>query len=161
MKSLVLRLLHRPAVLTRLLWPPNALLLSRILWFGLVSRRTLRLGLRELQASLEPKVNPGSPDPIKVQRIVRYTDYLLGGRGPLPRMTCMRRALTLYYFLRREGVKLDICFGVASIERGLEGHCWLMQDGHPFLEKGDPISTFTPILSSNMLLTSSRSDKET
>ena len=61
---------------------------------------------------------------LKVDRIIRYTEALLVGRGPFPRRTCLRGAVTLYYFLTREGLDMGICFGAARSREGLIGHCW-------------------------------------
>ncbi len=141
------KLLHRAAPLRELWWPPSAFLFVRLLLFIAVSPLLLRVNLPRLLAFLEPRALSTDPDPVKVDRIIRYTDALLVGRGPLPRRSCFRRAVTLYYFLRREGMQLGICFGVSRSGEGLTGHCWLVRDGEPFLEKGDPLSTFIPMYS--------------
>ena len=141
------KLLHRAALLRELWWPPSAFLFARLLLFIAVSPILLRVNLPRLLAFLEPRALSTDPDPVKVDRIIRYTDALLVGRGPLPRRSCLRRAVTLYYFLRREGMQLGICFGVSPSGEDLAGHCWLVRDGEPFLEEGDPLSTFIPMYS--------------
>ena len=149
------RLLHRAAPLRELWWPPSAFLFLRLLLFIAVSPLLLRVNLPRLLALLEPRALSTGWDPLKVERIIRYTDALLVGRGPLPRQSCFRRAVTLYYFLRREGMELGICFGVSPSAEGLAGHCWLVKDGEPYLERGDPRAVFTPTYSFPQRLESS------
>ena len=131
--------LRRSPVVRELGRPSNALLFARILGFTAVSPLLLRIKPPRLLSILEPKRSTKRPAPPRLDRIVRYTDALL------PRRTCMRSAITLYYFLRREGMQLGICFGVALEKGSLRGHCWLVKDGQPFLEREDPLPTFTPI----------------
>ena len=139
------KLLHRAALLRELRWPPSAFLFVRLLLFIAVSPLMLRVKLPRLLALLEPRSPSKDPDSLRVDRIIRYTDALLPGRGPFPRRSCFRRAVTLYYFLRREGIELGICFGVSPSAEGLTGHCWLVRDGEPFLERDDPRAVFTPM----------------
>ena len=141
------KLLHRAAPVKELWWPPSAFLFLRVLLFIAVSPLLLRVKLPRLLAFLEPRAPSKDSDPVKVDRIIRYTDALLPGRGPFPRRSCFRRAVTLYYFLSREGMELGICFGVSPSGESLAGHCWLVRDGEPFLEKGDPLSKFIPMYS--------------
>jgi hypothetical protein len=45
--------------------------------------------------------------------------------------------LTLYYFLRRAGLDVVLCFGARWRDKQKEqltGHCWLERGGKPFLE---------------------------
>jgi hypothetical protein len=46
--------------------------------------------------------------------------------------------LTRYYFLRRVGMDVSLCFGMGRHDKGFMGHCWLVKDGEPFLEVEDP-----------------------
>ena len=155
------KLLHRAAPVKELWWPPSAFLFLRVLLFIAVSPLLLRVKLPRLLAFLEPRAPSKDSDPVKVDRIIRYTDALLPGRGPFPRRSCYfpsflaggrsraaaAFAVTLYYFLSREGMELGICFGVSPSGESLAGHCWLVRDGEPFLEKGDPLSKFIPMYS--------------
>jgi len=110
-----------------------------------VSPILVRMQLPRLLPALEPRELPRDADSRKVARIIRYTDALTFSRLPLLRRSCMHRAVTLYYFLRREGVDLSVHFGVARVDQDLGGHCWLMKDGEPYLENEDPRRTFTPM----------------
>jgi hypothetical protein len=56
---------------------------------------------------------------------------------------CTVRGLTLYYFLRRAGVAVNLCYGVALVQGRLVGHCWLERAGEPFLERPRQLR-FTP-----------------
>ena len=127
--------------------PSNALLFMRILGLIVLSPALVRLSPPRLFSFLEPKSTGKTPVRSQEERIVRYTDALLANRGPLPHRSCLRRAIMLYYFLSREGAKLEVCFGVAPSNGDLGGHCWLVRDGEPFLESGDPLATFTPVYS--------------
>ena len=135
----------RAALVDELWRPSNALLFMRILGLIVLSPVLLRLSLPRLFRLLEPKSTGKTPARPRQERIVRYTEALLSHRGPLPRRSCLRRAITLYYFLSREGAQLEVCFGVAPSNGNLDGHCWLVRDGEPFLESGDPLATFTPM----------------
>lgn len=75
-------------------------------------------------------------------RIIKFTDYLLGRNFCIYRKTCLKRSLVLYHFLRPEVRELGICFGVKARKdavrdkrRGLDGHAWLIRKGEVFLEE--------------------------
>jgi hypothetical protein len=59
------------------------------------------------------------------------------------RTGCLTRGITLFWFLRRAGVDVELTFGVDPVALDGEGHCWLTLDGEPFLEKVDPRARFT------------------
>jgi hypothetical protein len=61
---------------------------------------------------------------------------------PLVRGGCQTRAITLYWFLRRGGYPVELCFGVEPLHAGASGHCWLELGGEPFLERVDPRPQF-------------------
>jgi hypothetical protein len=75
--------------------------------------------------------------------IIKYTDYLLSRNFFVYKSTCLRRSLVLFYFLRRIGIDVHICFGVrqkknlidTEAKQELEGHAWLMYNGNMFQEK--------------------------
>ena len=84
----------------------------------------------------------------KKEQIIRCVEIVRAVGGPLVRPQCLVRATTLYYFLRRAGMDLTLCFGAAWKEgQPVEaaGHCWLIKDGEPFLEERDPRASFLPI----------------
>jgi hypothetical protein len=94
--------------------------------------------LPRLRALLGTKRSPPSYDPLLVQRIIENVDNVLPVGWPLIRSRCLTRGLTLYYFLRRAGLGVGLCFGVEEFEERLAGHCWLIKDGKPFCEPKDP-----------------------
>ena len=76
-------------------------------------------------------------------KIVKFTDYVLGHDFWIYRRTCLKRSLVLYHFLRRFDINVHVCFGVRYNEnvpdkeegKKLEGHAWLLYKGNIFLEK--------------------------
>ncbi len=72
-----------------------------------------------------------------VDRVTRWGHGLTGG--------CLVRGMTLYYFLRRMSYDVTLQFGVGEVSGRIQGHCWLLLDGEPFLEKCDPRDLFGEI----------------
>ena len=78
-----------------------------------------------------------------IEKIVKYTDYILGYNWLAYKNTCLTRSLVLYHFLRKHGIEVQICLGVkkgeslgeVDSEKILQGHAWLTYDGNIFLEK--------------------------
>ena len=76
-------------------------------------------------------------------KIVKFTDYILGRNFFMYKSTCLKRSLVLYYFLRKSGINVHICFGVKyndklsdkEAKEKLEGHAWLLYQGDIFLER--------------------------
>jgi hypothetical protein len=75
-------------------------------------------------------------------RMVHIVDSVLARGGGLIRQNCLTRGLTRYYFLRRAGVDVCLCFGIGNIGGTVVGHCWLVQNGEPVLEGRDPRLAF-------------------
>jgi len=81
-------------------------------------------------------------DPL-IEKVVKYTDYILGYNWLVYKKTCLTRSLVLYHFLRKYGIEVHICLGVkkgesfgeVDSEKILQGHAWLTYDGNIFLEK--------------------------
>jgi hypothetical protein len=87
-------------------------------------------------------------DSIKGEQIIRCVEIAMTTGQPLVRARCLVRAVTLFYFLRRAGMDLTLCFGAALKEGRLveaAGHCWLIKNGQPYLEERDPSVNFVPI----------------
>ena len=104
------------------------------------------LSLSRLMRILTPadKTVPNHMDLEKRKdKIVKYTDYILGRHFWIYKSICLKRSLILYHFLRQLGIKVHICFGVKYNEaltdkeakKKLEGHAWLLYKGDIFLEK--------------------------
>jgi hypothetical protein len=105
----------------------------------------LRLKLPRLASLLEPKRPPSPPARAEVHTIVRAVDAVLRVGKPLVRPGCLTRGVTLYYFLRRVGLEITLCFGLGHHGGAFVGHCWLVKDGEPFLEATDPRPLFTAV----------------
>lgn len=69
-------------------------------------------------------------------KVVKFTDYILGWNSLRGKNTCLKRALVLYYFLRKWGRDVQVCFGVRYVtHKRLDGHAWLLYQGDFFLER--------------------------
>jgi hypothetical protein len=65
---------------------------------------------------------------------------------PVVKSGCLTRGVTLYWFLRRAGLDVELRFGLDPSEaEDTEGHCWLALDGEPFLERVDPRPRFVEL----------------
>jgi hypothetical protein len=111
--------------------------------FALCVPFLLRLKLSTLQRLLEPAKPSPPPAPLRVQQISASVDQVMRFAQPLFRSICLTRGTTLYYFLRRAGLNVSLCFGIGNIRGQFIGHCWLVQDGAPFLESFDPQAYYT------------------
>jgi len=84
-------------------------------------------------------------DPL-IEKIAKYTDYILGYHWLVYKKTCLKRSLVLYYFFRKYGFNVQFCMGIRfdkmlTINQGgrkLIGHAWIRYDGKIFMEK-EPI----------------------
>jgi Transglutaminase-like superfamily len=127
---------------------------------AVAARWLARLDLQRLQRCLEPSsrsIHSSSADPGQVvEALGRRVDQVIRWGRPLVRPGCLTRGITGYYMLRRAGLDVALCFGIAPV-RGPEviGHCWLMLGGEPVLEATDPRSAYTEMtrLSSRGLIT--------
>lgn len=120
-------------------------LLVRITAFTAIVPLLMRLPIRKLEALLEPACPDREIDLARAERIIRHTDFVCQkGRRLIARL-CLTRGLTLFYFLRRTGVNATLVFGAGDVRGDFAGHCWLVRNGEPYLEKVDPKILFTPI----------------
>jgi hypothetical protein len=125
----------------------RTLLLAQVFLFAAAVPALARLKLSSLQRVLEPASPPVAPDPARVAEIVRAVDRAISLGSPFVRRGCLTRAITLYYFLRRAGLDVQLRFGMGVLERDYAGHCWLVKDGEPYLEARDPRPLFTEMYS--------------
>jgi hypothetical protein len=110
-----------------------------------------RRDLSHVQSWLEPASGRVRGDAAAnqgtLEAVGRRVDCVIRNGRPLIRRGCLTRGVTSYYFLRRLGFDVALCFGVSSVPSGSwEGHCWLVLDGEPILEKTDPRSAFTEVV---------------
>lgn len=120
-------------------------LFFRVMSFVAATPLLLQLKLSRLEMVLQDRRATKRIESATVRKIILYTDILLKLGRPLLRSTCMNRGLALCYFLRRAGLEVSLCFGIGNVRGELAGHCWLLRNGKPFLEKNDPRAVFTQI----------------
>jgi hypothetical protein len=115
----------------------DVFLFFQILFFAAVVPFLLRLKLSRVKGLLEPRVSsPAERD--RVEQITGYVERAVRVGRPLVRPGCLTRGVTRYYFFRRDGMDVSLCFGMGEIDGEFVGHCWLVKDGIPFLETRDP-----------------------
>jgi Transglutaminase-like superfamily len=118
------------------------LLLLQVFLFAAAVPALLRLKLARLDWLLSRVPTGRRAGPAKVRAILRCMTIVLHRGQPLVRRGCLTRGLTLYYFLRRAGLDVDLCFGAGYPGATLAAHCWLERGGEPFQEAGDPRQSF-------------------
>jgi hypothetical protein len=92
---------------------------------------------------LEPARLPAPLSMSGAREVAAQVDQVLRAGRPLLRSGCMVQGIARYYFLRRAGVQVALCFGIGSQAGSFVGHCWLDLNGEPFLEQTDPRLRFT------------------
>jgi hypothetical protein len=116
----------------------NAVLFLRVFAFAAVVPYLLRLKLDRVARAIEPAKNPSVLREASVGKIVAYVETAIRHGKPFVRPGCLTRGLTRYYFLRRAGMDVALCFGMGRLGKEFMGHCWLVNNGEPFLEVEDP-----------------------
>jgi hypothetical protein len=109
--------------------------------FAIVTPWLARLSLDCLDRLLEPSCNRPHASAEHIVDISTRIDQVLETAAPIVGRGCLPRGLTRYYFLRRAGAQVSLCFGIA-VGRQAVGHCWLEMDDKPVFEARDPRSTF-------------------
>jgi hypothetical protein len=115
----------------------DVFLFFQILFFAAAVPFLLRLKLSRVEALLEPK-NPSPAERDRVEQITEYVEMAMREGRPLVRPGCLTRGVTRYYFFRRYGMEVSLCFGMGQVDGKYVGHCWLVKDGVPFMETRDP-----------------------
>lgn len=115
----------------------DVFLFVQVLVFAAAVPFLLRLKLSRVKALLEPRI-PSSPDRDRVEQIADYVELAIREGRPLVRPGCLTRGVTRYYFFRRDGMDVSLCFGMGQVKEEFVGHCWLVKDGIPFMETRDP-----------------------
>lgn len=120
-------------LLMRLPLPRVAALLTR------APRRRGGPGVRD-----GPDIRDGAT--AEVERLDRLIALAPRVARPLVRSGCLTRGVTLFWFLRRAGLNVELSFGIdPGDEQTTDGHCWLVLDEEPFLEKVDPRPRFAEV----------------
>jgi hypothetical protein len=116
----------------------NAALFLRVFAFAAAVPYLLRLKLPRVARALESHRNPSVLSEGSAGKIVSFVEIAIRHGRPFVRSGCLTRGLTRYYFLRRAGMDVALCFGMGRLDNDFMGHCWLVSDGKPFLEIEDP-----------------------
>jgi len=127
----------------------DALLFGHMFVFAMFLPLALRRDVASLATFLEPRRCRLQAPPATVEKIQRYADAVCASR--FVRAECLVRGVTRYYFLRRAGLSIGLVFGMGTVNGRLEGHCWLVKDGRPFLEAHDPEPHFTRMVAFPMV----------
>lgn len=116
------------------------ILFLRIFVFAAIVPLLMRLRISKLARLLEPRSEPRPVDSEQIRKISAYTQRAIRMGKPVVRPGCLTLGLTRYFFLRRAGLDVALLFGMGRVQEGhgLDGHCWLVRDGEPFLENVDP-----------------------
>jgi hypothetical protein len=131
-----------------LLRSPRRLVLTlRVLAFAAVTPIVVRLPPSWLGTVLEPRRPRPAAAPEALASTADVVDRVLAKTRRTVGRSCFSRGVTQYYFLRRAGADVRLAFGVGKPEGEFAGHCWLVKDGEPFLEKTDPRPVFAEIWS--------------
>jgi hypothetical protein len=118
----------------------------RVLLFAVMVPLLLYRRIDRLAPLLEPARTPPPPPREEVDALVARIDRLLPAGRPFVRSGCLTRGLTLYYFLRRAGAPVALCFGAGPVDGDFSGHCWVVYQGEPLAEKRDPRPLFAEML---------------
>jgi hypothetical protein len=106
----------------------------------------MRLPLPRVAALLTRSPAPAQASPATIQRLERLVALAPRVGHPFVRPGCLTRGVTLFWFLRRAGLDVELCFGLdAARPDRPDGHCWLLLDGEPFLEASDPRPRFAEL----------------
>jgi Transglutaminase-like superfamily len=103
----------------------------------------MRLPLPRVASLIVRPPRRRAPSPDHVERLERLVALAPRVAGPAVPSGCLTRGVTLFWFLRRAGLDVELQFGIAPTDAGsADGHCWLSLGGEPFLEKVDPRPLF-------------------
>lgn len=69
------------------------------------------------------------------QQLARLAN--VAGRRGLYANTCLRQALAIQWWLRRQGVFAELRIGAHADNGVLRAHAWVELDGHPLAQAGD------------------------
>jgi hypothetical protein len=118
------------------------LLVLRALMIEIAVPLVMRLPTRRIEALLG-RLGPGSPEE-RAEEVRNAVDRAFRFH-PVER-TCLTRGVALCYLLRRSGFDVSLAFGLGPDDSEWRGHCWLVRDGRPYLEKVDPQAHFAEML---------------
>lgn len=125
----------------------DRLLVARVFAVAAAVPFLVRLGPSRLAWLMERVPVARVPDPAAADRVRDALERVIRSGRPFVRPGCLTRGLTLYLFLRRAGIDVALSFGIGRPDTRFAGHCWLVRDGEPFLERRDPRGVFAEMYS--------------
>jgi hypothetical protein len=108
----------------------QSFLLLPVIHFALLLLGYYRLRrVMEKLIPLKPMHTPASETEAlqRAREIARMVT--IAAQHGLYRGTCLRRSLLVWWFLRREDIQSEVCFGVQMIDHQLEAHAWVEYRG--------------------------------
>ena len=107
------------------------------------------MSLERLTAWVEGRGAATKAGPVWDVALAEWVDRVLRRLPPPWRHTCLKRAVTLQYLIRRAGRLVELKVGVRRNEVGeLVAHAWLVREGLPYLEPGtERLETFEELAS--------------
>ena len=124
--------------------PHELFLVVRMILFLLFLPFMLRLArIQDVVAKITPRVEKAQKTRMNPERVTYLCERslaLLQGFGY--RVSCLKRCLAMYHFLRVEGVPVAINFGASWQGDTLKGHSWLTLDGALYLEAQEKVDQF-------------------
>ncbi|MDZ4768487.1 MAG: lasso peptide biosynthesis B2 protein [Chloroflexota bacterium] len=106
-----------------------------------------RVGLKRMRATLEartpqPTAAATSDSTARARRLARMVNA--AARLSPYKANCLKRALVLWWLLRRRGIASDIRIGVRKGAATLEAHAWVEIGGVVINDAPSFVGTFTP-----------------
>jgi hypothetical protein len=137
---------NRARALSELRGARELLLFGYLTSFAACVPTLMRLPLPRVAALLTRPPRMRAARTADVERLDRLIALAPRVARPFVRTGCLTRGVTLFWFLRRAGLDVELRFGIDPADAGAtDGHCWLSLDGEPFLEKVDPRPRFAEI----------------
>ena len=128
----------RLGALAQLRGPREFALFARMTAFAATVPWLMRLPLARVDALVTRPVGRRADDVERLPVLAALAPRLA---HPLVRTGCLTRGITLYWFLRRAGLDVELRFGVDPATA--DGHCWLALEDEPYLERVDPRPRFS------------------
>jgi hypothetical protein len=69
----------------------------------------------------------------------------IAARHSFYKATCLRRSVLLWWFLRKDDIQCEICFGVQIFKRELEAHAWVECNGVVVNDLANVYEQFYPL----------------
>ena len=121
----------------------DRMLAVRMLAFAAFVPLLMRLPLGALARLLTRAVPSAVCTDGEIRRLHECYQTVIRRGSRFVRPGCLTRGVTLFYFLRKAGLEVDLVFGVGRVEGRFVGHCWLVREDGPFLEARDPRPLYT------------------